>query len=108
MFKINNCIKKLTIMEGELLCKNIKELSDKIIPKLDPFRKKGDNGVVGVIGGSLEYTGAPFYSAVSALKSGADLAHIFCHKEAATAIKSYSPEIIVHPGFEDEYNEDLL
>jgi ATP-dependent NAD(P)H-hydrate dehydratase len=36
---------------------------------------------------------------MSALKTGADLAHIFCAKSAAIAIKAYSPEIIVHPVF---------
>jgi ATP-dependent NAD(P)H-hydrate dehydratase len=71
----------------------------KILPVLTHGAKKGSNGLVGVIGGSLEYTGAPFYSAMAALKMGADLAHIFCCKEAATAIKSYSPELIVHPVF---------
>jgi len=28
---------------------------------------------------------------------GADLGHIFCPEDAAIAIKSYSPELIVHP-----------
>ena len=31
------------------------------------------------------------------LQVGADLSHIFCTKESATVIKSYSPELIVHP-----------
>lgn len=31
------------------------------------------------------------------LQVGADLVHIFCAKSAATVIKSYSPELIVHP-----------
>ncbi|KAI9895602.1 hypothetical protein PsorP6_018367 [Peronosclerospora sorghi] len=52
---------------------------------------------VGVIGGSFEYTGAPFYAGISSLKTGADLCHIFCDTEAAVPIKSYSPELIVHP-----------
>jgi ATP-dependent NAD(P)H-hydrate dehydratase len=42
--------------------------------------RKGSNGLVGVIGGSVEYTGAPFYSAMAAIRMGADLAHVFCHK----------------------------
>lgn len=28
---------------------------------------------------------------------GADLTHVFCAREAASVIKSYSPELIVHP-----------
>ena len=75
---------------------------------LSPFKIKGENGAVGVIGGSLEYSGAPYYSAIAALKSGADLSHVFCHKEASLPIKSYSPELIVHPGFDDETESILL
>ena len=67
-----------------------------LLPKLKNTQIKTENGVIGVIGGSLEYTGAPYYSAMTALRSGADLSHIFCSKEAAI-IKSYSPDIIVHP-----------
>lgn len=70
-----------------------------ILPKLCNKGYKGDNGRIGVVGGSYEFTGAPFYSAISALKSGADLAHIFCSKSSSISIKSYSPEIIVHPVF---------
>lgn len=70
-----------------------------ILPKLSQIKHKGDNGRIGVIGGSFEFTGAPYFTAMSSLKSGGDLAHIFCAKSAAIAIKSYSPEIIVHPVF---------
>ena len=68
-----------------------------MIPKLTEARYKGQNGKIGVIGGSFEYTGAPFYAAQSALYAGADISHIFCPQEAAIPIKCYSPEIIVHP-----------
>ncbi len=34
---------------------------------------------------------------MAALRVGCDLVHIFCMKEAAPVIKSYSPELIVHP-----------
>lgn len=50
-----------------------------------------------MLGGSQEYTGAPFYAAISALRSGADLSHIFTpSSQALVPLKSYSPEIIVH------------
>lgn len=58
---------------------------------------KGVNGKIATIGGCLEYTGAPYYAAVSALRSGSDLSHIFCTYNAGIPIKSYTPEIIVHP-----------
>ncbi len=68
-----------------------------LLPKLERSLHKGASGKVGVVGGSKDYTGAPFYSAVSSLKSGADIAHIFCYEEASIPIKCYSPEFIVHP-----------
>jgi ATP-dependent NAD(P)H-hydrate dehydratase len=58
---------------------------------------KGSNGKMGVVGGCLEYTGAPYYVGISALRSGCDLSHIFCTKSSSIPIKSYSPELIVHP-----------
>ncbi|KAH8263579.1 hypothetical protein KR044_010862 [Drosophila immigrans] len=67
------------------------------IPKLTNGKYKGQYGRIGVIGGSLEYTGAPYFAAISAIKVGADLSHVFCHAEAAPVIKSYSPDLIVHP-----------
>ena len=34
---------------------------------------------------------------MAAMMAGVDLCHIFCEKSAGTAIKTYSPELIVHP-----------
>jgi len=67
------------------------------IPSMDVDRHKGQAGRIGVFGGSFEYTGAPYFTAISALKVGADLVHVFCPQTAAPVIKSYSPELIVHP-----------
>ncbi|KAM1171777.1 hypothetical protein FF1_022117 [Malus domestica] len=75
-----------------------------ITPTLDPNRHKGQAGKIAVIGGCREYTGAPYFSAISALKIGADLSHVFCTKDAASVIKSYSPELIVHPILEESYS----
>ncbi|CAI5702847.1 unnamed protein product [Peronospora effusa] len=72
-------------------------LVSQLIPPLRGQWHKGQQGRVGVLGGSFEYTGAPFYAGVASLKTGADLCHIFCVQEAAVPIKSYSPELIVHP-----------
>ncbi|KAJ3671497.1 hypothetical protein LUZ60_007576 [Juncus effusus] len=76
----------------------------RITPSLDPSRYKGQAGKIAVIGGCREYTGAPYFAAISALKIGADLSHVFCTKDAATVIKSYSPELIVHPLLEESYS----
>ena len=68
-----------------------------LAPPLDAANHKGQAGRIGVVGGCLEYTGAPWFAGVAALRVGADLSHVFCTTDAATAIKSYSPELIVHP-----------
>lgn len=77
------------------------ERFSKYVPKLSFDKYKGNCGRLAVIGGSFEYTGAPWFAAYSALRAGADLAHIFCMKSAAVPIKSYSPETIVHPVLPD-------
>ncbi len=40
----------------------------KVIPPLTGKLHKGQAGKIGVLGGSREYTGAPYYAAYSALK----------------------------------------
>ncbi|KAM6978406.1 LOW QUALITY PROTEIN: ATP-dependent (S)-NAD(P)H-hydrate dehydratase [Tautogolabrus adspersus] len=67
------------------------------VPPLTSKKHKGQDGRIGIVGGCQDYTGAPYFAAISALKAGADLSHVFCTKEAAPVIKSYSPELIVHP-----------
>ncbi|KAH8739250.1 hypothetical protein FG386_000007 [Cryptosporidium ryanae] len=67
------------------------------VPNLCSDLRKGNLGRIGIIGGSKEYSGAPYFAGISSLKIGADLCHIFCTPEAATPIKCYSPELIVHP-----------
>jgi len=50
-----------------------------------------------VIGGSEDYTGAPFFSANASALLGADMSHVICEPQAAQVIKTYSPNIMVHP-----------
>ncbi|KAG9309023.1 carbohydrate kinase-domain-containing protein [Chiua virens] len=54
------------------------------------------------------YTGAPFFAAMSALRLGADLSHVICAPTAAQAIKSYSPDLIVHPILCDDAPQDKV
>uniref|UniRef100_A0A3P9D6P8 ATP-dependent (S)-NAD(P)H-hydrate dehydratase n=1 Tax=Maylandia zebra TaxID=106582 RepID=A0A3P9D6P8_9CICH len=79
-------------MEDDIL-----PLVKNIVPPLTSKKHKGQDGRIGIIGGCQDYTGAPYFAAISALKVGADLSHVFCTKDAAVVIKSYSPELIVHP-----------
>lgn len=75
----------------------------RIIPNLNNTKYKGQDGRIGIFGGSVEYTGAPYYAGMSALRTGCDLVHIFCAKDASIPIKSFSPEPIVHPVL-DQYD----
>ncbi|KAJ3657640.1 hypothetical protein Zmor_009427 [Zophobas morio] len=79
------------------MSENVEKLIQHLAPPLTSDKHKGQAGRIGVFGGSLEYTGAPYFAAITSLKVGADLSYVFCAKEAATVIKSYSPELIVHP-----------
>ncbi|MFN7105448.1 MAG: NAD(P)H-hydrate dehydratase, partial [Pyrobaculum sp.] len=62
-----------------------------------PYSKKGDHGRVLVVGGSLEYSGAPVYVAKAALRGGVDLAVIVAPEPAAYAAKTHGPEVIAMP-----------
>ena len=74
-----------------------------IVPRLSKSMTKGVSGRIGIFGGYNLYTGAAYFAAISALKCGADLVHIFCEKEAGPVIRTYSPELIVHPTLDQEY-----
>jgi len=79
-----------------------------LVPQLDSSYHKGQCGRVAVFGGCTQYTGAPYFAAISALKTGADLVHVFCEAGAGTVIKSYSPELIVHPVLDQEYGMEEI
>uniref|UniRef100_A0A0N4TS23 ATP-dependent (S)-NAD(P)H-hydrate dehydratase n=1 Tax=Brugia pahangi TaxID=6280 RepID=A0A0N4TS23_BRUPA len=79
-----------------------------LLPQLNGNLTKGECGRIGVVGGSLIYTGAPYFSAITALKVGCDMVHVFCPAEAANVIKGYSPELMVHPSYDkDAITESL-
>lgn len=75
------------------------------LPKLSFSTYKGMSGKVGIIGGSTECCGFPFFAGAASLNLGSDLSHIFCAKDVAIPIKSMQPEQIVHPYLPD--NEDF-
>ncbi|XP_022358327.1 ATP-dependent (S)-NAD(P)H-hydrate dehydratase isoform X3 [Enhydra lutris kenyoni] len=49
---------------------NALQLVRNIIPPLTSQKHKGQDGRIGVVGGCQEYTGAPYFAAISALKVG--------------------------------------
>ncbi|KAK2041875.1 carbohydrate kinase [Colletotrichum somersetense] len=67
-----------------------------IPPMLEKFHK-GQLGRVGVLGGSVDYTGAPYFSAMASARLGCDMSHVICTPGAASVIKTYSPNLMVHP-----------
>ena len=57
--------------------------------------QKGDYGKILLIGGSNQYSGAPCFSALSALKTGAGLSIIAAPTSVSNVIRSFSPALIV-------------
>lgn len=69
----------------------------KLIPPRSKRSKKGDNGVVLVVGGSRIYHGASLLASLAAMRSGADLVYVAVPRSISIAIRSYSPNLIVLP-----------
>jgi NAD(P)H-hydrate epimerase len=67
-----------------------------IIPRLVTSRK-GDNGIVLVIGGSKLYHGAPILSSFAALRTGIDLIFTAVPESNIQVTRSFSPNFIVLP-----------
>ncbi|KAK9234275.1 Ribokinase-like protein [Lipomyces kononenkoae] len=76
------------------------EIKKFVPPLLEKFHK-GQAGRIAVVGGSEDYTGAPYFAALAATLLGADMAHIICERHAAQVIKTYSPNMMVHPYMRD-------
>jgi ADP-dependent NAD(P)H-hydrate dehydratase len=79
------------------------DLIQEILPARFAFTRKGDNGIVLVIGGSGIYHGAPLLSSLSALRSGVDLVYTAIPKSNVAALRSFSPNIIALPFPNDEF-----
>jgi len=67
-----------------------------VVPRL-ASSKKGDNGIILVIGGSRLYHGAPVLTSIAALRSGADLVYTGVPRSIITAVRAFSPSIIAIP-----------
>lgn len=57
--------------------------------------KKGDSGRILVIGGSDVYSGAPALAGMAALRTGSDLVSILAPEPVVSAIREYSPNLMV-------------
>ncbi len=67
----------------------------KIFPGRSEDSHKGQNGKVLIVGGSIEYYGAPLLSALGALYSGADLVYLFVPESNFDVTRSLYPDFIV-------------
>jgi NAD(P)H-hydrate epimerase len=69
----------------------------KIIKPRNIQSRKGDNGIVLIVGGSRIYHGAPLLSSIAALKSGTDLVYTAIPKINLVSSKMFSPNLIFIP-----------
>lgn len=82
----------------------LKEIKKSVAKDLLPRRRqdshKGDNGRVLIVGGSIDYFGAPMLSALGALYSGADLVYLYVPECNFECTRSLYPDFIVkkYPG----------
>jgi hydroxyethylthiazole kinase-like uncharacterized protein yjeF len=65
-----------------------------LLPRRKKDAHKGDAGRVLVIGGG-PYMGAPAFTGMAAMRSGADLTFVFTPESAALPVSIYSPNMIV-------------
>jgi ADP-dependent NAD(P)H-hydrate dehydratase len=79
------------------------ELVRKLVPSRLVSSRKGDNGIVLVVGGSEIYHGAPLLSSLAALRSGVDLVYTAAPKSNLLSIRSFSPNVIVLPLPSDKF-----
>jgi NAD(P)H-hydrate epimerase len=78
--------------------KLVKEL---IVPRL-VSSKKGDNGIVLVVGGNKFYHGAAILSSMAALRSGTDIVYTAVPRSNIVTVRSFSPNIIAFPMSDDK------
>ncbi|HYZ49562.1 MAG TPA: NAD(P)H-hydrate dehydratase, partial [Nitrososphaeraceae archaeon] len=64
--------------------------------------KKGDNGIVLIVGGSRIYHGAPILASMAALRSGTDLVYTAIPRSILVAVRCFSPNLIALPMPDDK------
>ena len=84
----------------------------KMLPKRSPSSHKGDNGRVLIVGGSIDYYGAPVLSGMGSLYSGADLVYLYVPECNFECTRSLYPDFIVkkYPGeyLSERYSEQII
>lgn len=77
-----------------------KSLAKSLLPKRSKTSYKGQNGRVLIVGGSIDFYGAPILAALGALYSGADLVYLYVPECNFECTRSMYPDFIVrkYPG----------
>jgi hydroxyethylthiazole kinase-like uncharacterized protein yjeF len=70
--------------------------------------RKGDNGTVGIVGGSIDYAGPPALSGLAALRTGTDVARILTSEEVLPVVAGYSPTLVVDRYTGDYFSESSV
>jgi len=79
-----------------------------VSPKRDPNSHKGENGRVLVVGGSIDYHGAPILAGMGALHGGADLVYLYVPECNFEVTRASSPNFIVRKYTGDFLNEKAV
>ncbi len=66
-----------------------------LLPKRDPQGHKGTFGKAAIVGGSVEYTGAPYLSATACMRAGAGYVTLFVPDELLPYYMLKSPELLL-------------
>jgi ADP-dependent NAD(P)H-hydrate dehydratase len=77
-------------------------LIKKVITPRMKSSKKGDNGIVLIVGGSRIYHGAPILASMAALRSGTDLVYTAIPRSILVAVRCFSPNLIALPMPDDK------
>ncbi len=89
-----------------------KSTAKSLLPKRLASSHKGQNGRVLIVGGSIDYYGAPILSALGALYSGADLVYLYVPECNFECTRSMYPDFIVkkYPGefLTERYAESII
>jgi ADP-dependent NAD(P)H-hydrate dehydratase / NAD(P)H-hydrate epimerase len=91
-----------------MLNKIKKSTVKKLLPKRSEKSHKGQNGKVLIVGGSIDYYGAPILSALGAIHSGADLVYLYVPECNFDCSRSMYPDFIVRKYKGDFLTEDSV
>lgn len=83
---------------------------DRLIQTLpsDSGTSKGDNGKVGVLGGSVDYPGQATLSALAALRTGSDVVRTLAPEPVYPIAASHSPNLLVSPYAGEQFTDAAL